>query len=42
LNTKPDTLVNDDGTKVLHAAASLKKPQMAEILLKHGAKVNAK
>ncbi len=42
LGAKPDTLVNDDGTTVLHAAASLKKPQMAEILLKHGAKVNAK
>ena len=42
LGAKPDTLVNDDGTTVLGAAASLKKPQMAEILLKHGAKVNAK
>jgi ankyrin repeat protein len=42
LGAKPDTLMNDDGTTALHAAASLKKPQMAEILLKHGAKVNAK
>lgn len=42
LGAKPDTLVNDIGTTALHAAASLKKPQMVEILLKQGAKVNAK
>ena len=42
LGAKPDTLVNDIGTTALHAAASLENPQMVEILLKHGAKVNAK
>ncbi len=42
LGAKPDTLVNDDESTVLHAAAATNKPLMAEILLKHGARVNAK
>ena len=43
LGAKPDTLVNDIGTTALHhAAATMKNPRMIEILLKHGAKVNAK
>jgi ankyrin repeat protein len=42
LGAKPDTLVNDIGTTALHAAAALENAQMVEILLKHGAKVNAK
>lgn len=42
LGADPNTLVNDNGATVLHAAASLNRPQIAGLLLKHGARVNAK